>query len=77
MLQRTDADTVAPPIYEAFLTQYPTLNELAIASVEDIAKILQPFGLFFRAEGLSQTAQIILKEKLVRISQLVWKGSNY
>ena len=30
LLQRTDADTVAP-IYEAFLTQYPTLEKLALA----------------------------------------------
>jgi A/G-specific adenine glycosylase len=58
LLQRTDADTVAP-IYEAFLTRYPTLNKLAIATVEDIAKILQPLGLFFRAERLSETAKII------------------
>ena len=35
------------------------LEKLAIAFVEDIAKILQPLGLFFRAERLSQTAQII------------------
>ena len=60
LLQRTDADTVAP-VYEAFLERYPTLNRLAIANVEDIAKLLQPLGLFFRAERLSQTAKIILE----------------
>jgi A/G-specific adenine glycosylase len=58
LLQRTDADTVLP-IYEVFLIQYPTLEKLAIAPVEDIAKLLQPLGLFFRAERLSQTAKII------------------
>jgi A/G-specific adenine glycosylase len=58
LLQRTDADTVAP-IYEAFLTEYPTVERLAIADVEDIAKLLQPLGLFFRAERLSRTARII------------------
>ncbi len=31
LLQRTDADTVVP-IYETFLTRYPTLEELAIAT---------------------------------------------
>ncbi len=61
LLQRTDADTVVP-IYEAFLTQYPTLDKLAIAEVKDLAELLQPLGLFFRAERLSQTAKII-KEK--------------
>ena len=58
LLQKTDADTVAP-IYQAFLENYPTLEELAIAPVEDIAIILQPLGLLFRAKRLSQTAQII------------------
>ncbi len=58
LLQRTDADTVVN-IYEIFLIQYPTLDKLAIAPVEDIAKLLQPLGLFFRAERLSETAKII------------------
>ena len=61
LLQRTDADTVVP-IYETFLTRYPTLEELALAEAEDIAKLLQPLGLFFRAERLSQTAQIIVEK---------------
>ena len=61
LLQRTDADTVAP-IYEILLAQYPTLNKLAIADVRDIAQILQPLGLFFRAERLSQTAKIVIEK---------------
>ena len=61
LLQRTDADTVAP-IYETFLNRYPTLNELTKATVDDIATLLKPLGLFFRAERLWQTAQIV-KEK--------------
>ena len=61
LLQRTDADTVKP-VYEEFLIRYPTLNELATAPREDIAAILQPLGLFFRAERLLQTSQIIITE---------------
>ncbi|MDJ0591610.1 MAG: A/G-specific adenine glycosylase [Pleurocapsa sp. MO_226.B13] len=61
LLQRTDADTVLP-IYQTFLTLYPTLNQLAIAPVDDIADLLQPLGLFFRAERLSETAKIIIKK---------------
>ena len=61
LLQRTDAETVAP-IYSTFLTQYPTLEKLAIAPVDDIAELLQPLGLFFRAERLSQTARIITEK---------------
>lgn len=68
LLQRTDADTVAP-IYKAFITQYPTLEKLAIAPVENIAKILQPLGLFFRAERLSETAKIIIEKYKGEIPQ--------
>ncbi len=68
LLQRTDADTVVN-IYEIFLIQYPTLDKLAIAPVEDIAKLLQPLGLFFRAERLSKTAQIIREKYKGEIPQ--------
>ena len=62
LLQRSDADTVAP-IYQAFLNRYPTLDKLADAKLEDIATILQPLGLFFRAERLSQTAKILVENQ--------------
>lgn len=68
LLQRTDADTVAP-IYSTFLTRYPTLEKLAIASPEDIAELLQPLGLFFRAERLLRTAWIIKDKYGGRIPQ--------
>lgn len=68
LLQRTDADTVLP-IYSNFLTQYPTLEKLAIAEVKDIAKLLQPLGLFFRAERLSETAKIIVDKYKGEIPQ--------
>jgi A/G-specific adenine glycosylase len=60
LLQRTDADTVVP-IYETFLTRYPTLEQLAIAHIEELETLLQPLGLFARAERLSKTATIILE----------------
>ncbi|MDJ1181801.1 hypothetical protein [Roseofilum casamattae] len=59
LLQKTDATTVAP-IYETFLTRYPTLETLAAANVEEVARLLQPLGLFFRAERLCKSARIIL-----------------
>jgi A/G-specific adenine glycosylase len=61
LLQKTDAQTVAP-IYELFLEHYPTIRDLAIANLEDVAKILEPLGLFFRAERLQQCAEIILAQ---------------
>jgi A/G-specific adenine glycosylase len=68
LLQRTDADTVFP-IYSTFLTQYPTLEDLAIAPIKDIAQLLQPLGLFSRAERLSQTARIIVEKYGGRVPQ--------
>ena len=62
LLQRSDADTVAP-IYKTFITRYPTLDKLADAKLEDIGTILQPLGLFFRAERLSQTAKILVENQ--------------
>jgi A/G-specific adenine glycosylase len=61
LLQKTDADTVEP-IYKLFLERYPTLQDLAAANLEDVAKILKPLGLFFRAERLQQCAQIIIQQ---------------
>lgn len=61
LLQKTDADSVLP-IYEAFLNSYPTLEQLALATVEEIGRLLQPLGLFFKAERLSQTAKIITEK---------------
>ena len=58
LLQKTDAAKVLP-IYEAFLQRYPNLQSLAAAPVPDLADLLQPLGLFFRAERLSQAAQIV------------------
>jgi A/G-specific adenine glycosylase len=61
LLQKTDADTVAP-IYELFLARYPTIYDLAAADLDDVAKLLEPLGLFFRAERLQQCAEIVIRQ---------------
>lgn len=61
LLQKTNASTVAP-IYQAFLSQYPTLNILVAAPVEEVAALLQPLGLSFRVKRLLQSTQVILKD---------------
>ena len=68
LLQKTDADTVAP-IYELFLERYPTLQDLAIANLDEVAKILKPLGLFFRAERLQQCAQIVVEQYEGKVPQ--------
>jgi A/G-specific adenine glycosylase len=60
LLQKTDAAKVVP-VYEAFLSQYPTINALALAPVAEVARLLQPLGLYFRAERLCQSAQLVVQ----------------
>ena len=69
LLQRTDADTVAP-IYKTFLNCYPSVDKIAIAPVEEIAELLQPLGLFFRAERLSETAKIVTDKYEGKVPEL-------
>ncbi|MEG4506106.1 A/G-specific adenine glycosylase [Microcoleus sp. F6_B4] len=61
LLQKTVASTAAP-VYEAFISRYPTLAVLAATPVEKVAVALQPLGLHFRAERLCQSVQIILEQ---------------
>ncbi len=61
LLQKTDAVMVVP-IYKAFLLRYPTLENLAKASIDELRELLKPLGLFFRAERLQKCARIILEQ---------------
>jgi A/G-specific adenine glycosylase len=61
LLQKTGANTVVP-IYETFLTQYPTLKDLATASVAEIASLLKPLGLHFRADRLYQSVRVMSEQ---------------
>ncbi|NJK27673.1 MAG: A/G-specific adenine glycosylase [Coleofasciculaceae cyanobacterium SM2_3_26] len=66
LLQKTNAATVVP-IYETFLARYPDLHALAAAPVAEVAALLQPLGLFFRAERLCQAVQVVLTKHGGRI----------
>lgn len=68
LLQRTDAQTVAP-IYELFLEHYPTIKDLAAANLDHVAKLLKPLGLCFRAARLQQCAQIIIRQYQGKVPQ--------
>jgi len=61
LLQKTGASTAAP-VYEAFISRYPTLAALAATPTEQVAVALQPLGLHFRAGRLCQSVQIILEQ---------------
>lgn len=58
MLQQTQIDTVRP-YYRRFLENYPTLSDLARASLADVLKLWEGLGYYSRARRLHQTAQRI------------------
>lgn len=60
LLQKTGATTVAP-IYKTFLARYPTIKALALAPVKEVAFLMQPLGLHFRAERLCQSVQMLIE----------------
>lgn len=61
LLQQTDAPRVIP-VYQELLKKYPTLRDLANASVQEIAKILKPLGFHYRASRLQRAARILIED---------------
>ncbi len=50
------------PYYEAFVTQYPTVFDLAKASEESVLKLWQGLGYYSRARNLHATAKCIVTD---------------
>ena len=61
LLQQTEATRVVS-VYEQFLTRYPTVRDLASASLADLSELLHPLGFYFRTARLSQLAQRISQD---------------
>lgn len=62
MLQQTQASRVITK-YEAFIAQWPTVQQLAAASLADVLKAWQGLGYNRRAKFLHQCAQVITAEQ--------------
>ncbi|MCO5189099.1 MAG: A/G-specific adenine glycosylase [Anaerolineae bacterium] len=58
MLQQTQIATVIP-YYNRWLAQFPTINALAEASVDDVLKLWEGLGYYSRARNLHAAAQIV------------------
>lgn len=50
------------PYYNAFITQYPTLQDLAAASETEVLRTWQGLGYYSRARNLHQCARMILNK---------------
>ncbi len=50
------------PYYQKFITQFPTINDLATAQEQDVLRLWQGLGYYSRARNLHQTAKIVVEE---------------
>ena len=60
MLQQTRVDTVIP-YYEAFLTKFPTVEDLANADLNDVLSMWSGLGYYSRARNLHKAANQIVQ----------------
>ncbi|THV07111.1 DNA glycosylase [Dendrothele bispora CBS 962.96] len=61
MLQQTQVATVIP-YYNAWMAKFPTIRELAAASIEDVNALWKGLGYYSRASRLLAGAQKVVKE---------------
>jgi A/G-specific adenine glycosylase len=61
MLQQTQVVTVIP-YYERWLQHFPTLETLAIASLDDVLKQWEGLGYYSRARNIHRAAQQVVRE---------------
>jgi A/G-specific adenine glycosylase len=61
MLQQTRVGA-AIPYYEQFLAQFPTMQALAEASVEQVLKVWEGLGYYARARNLHRAARLVVEE---------------
>lgn len=61
MLQQTTTEAVIP-YFERFIKTFPTIQQLADASLEDVYKLWEGLGYYRRAKHIHETAQIIAEQ---------------
>lgn len=59
MLQQTTTEAVIP-YYQRFIHQFPTIEDLANASLEEVYKMWEGLGYYRRAKHLHESARIIV-----------------
>lgn len=62
MLQQTRITTVKD-YYARFLTRFPTLEDLANASLDEVLKVWEGLGYYSRARNLHRLAQVVVHER--------------
>lgn len=70
MLQQTQVATVIP-YYERWLKKFPTLEDLANATLDDVLKAWEGLGYYSRARNFHKAAQIVMRERGGKIPDAV------
>ncbi len=60
MLQQTQVETVIP-YFEKFMQQFPTLNQLQRASLDQVLHLWSGLGYYARARNMHKTAQFVVE----------------
>lgn len=66
MLQQTQVTTVLERFYFPFLKQFPTLQTLGNAPLDDVLKMWEGLGYYNRAKNLHKTAEMLVKQGQAR-----------
>lgn len=61
MLQQTQITTVIP-YYERWMARFPTVADLAAASLDEVLKLWEGLGYYSRARNLHEAAQVVVAE---------------
>jgi len=59
LLQKTNVEKVLP-VYREFLKQYPTIDALAGANLDDLVGYIRPLGLLYRTLRMKRMAQAVV-----------------
>lgn len=61
LLQKTKAEQVVE-FYNKFIAKYPHIQSLAKSNIEELKELIKPLGLFYRADRLKETANLIIND---------------
>ena len=61
LVQRTRAEQVKP-VYVEFIHKWPTIQSLSAASLSEIARVIRPLGLEYRAARIKSISEILVQD---------------
>ena len=61
MLQQTQVNT-AEPYFHRFIERFPTVDELASSSLDEVLKMWSGLGYYARARNIHRSARLIVKQ---------------